>query len=50
VLIMAIYVAQQFQSVLDYPAGASAAILLLVTVALLTTAALRIRARGSQHS
>jgi len=49
VLIMAIYVAQQFRTVLDYPAGASAAILLLVTAAILTLTAMRIRARGSEH-
>lgn len=49
VLIMAIYVAQQFQTVLNYPAGASAAILVLVTAAILTLIALRIRARGSEH-
>jgi putative spermidine/putrescine transport system permease protein len=49
VLIMAIYIAQQFQTVLNYPAGASAAILLLVTAAVLTLIALRIRARGAAH-
>ncbi len=48
VLIMAIYIAQQFQIVLDYPAGASAAIMLLVTAAGLTWAATRIRARGGE--
>ena len=45
-LIMATYIAQQFQTVLDYPKGASAALILMVTVALLTVAALRIRPRG----
>jgi putative spermidine/putrescine transport system permease protein len=50
VLIMAIYVAQQFQIVLDYPAGATAAVLLLVTAALLTWAATLLRMRGGDQA
>ena len=36
VLVMATYIAQQFRTVLDYPAGGTAAALLLVFAALLT--------------
>jgi putative spermidine/putrescine transport system permease protein len=49
-LIMATYIAQQFQTVLDYPKGASAALLLMTVVILLTIAALRIRTRGGAAS
>ncbi|MFL6798126.1 MAG: ABC transporter permease [Xanthobacteraceae bacterium] len=48
VLVMATYIAQQFRTVLDYPAGATAAALLLGFAALLTVLALRLRTRGSE--
>jgi putative spermidine/putrescine transport system permease protein len=48
VLVMATYIAQQFRTVLDYPAGATAAALLLLFAALLTVLALRVRTGGSQ--
>jgi putative spermidine/putrescine transport system permease protein len=41
VLVMATYIAQQFQTVLDYPAGGTAAALLLLTAGVLTALALR---------
>jgi putative spermidine/putrescine transport system permease protein len=43
VLVMATYIAQQFRTVLDYPAGGTAAALLLVFAALLTMLALQLR-------
>jgi putative spermidine/putrescine transport system permease protein len=43
VLVMATYIAQQFRTVLDYPAGATAAALLLAFAMLLTILALRFR-------
>lgn len=43
VLVMATYIAQQFRTVLDYPAGGTAAALLLVFAALLTLLALQLR-------
>jgi putative spermidine/putrescine transport system permease protein len=43
VLVMATYIAQQFRTVLDYPAGGTAAALLLVFAALLAMLALRLR-------
>jgi putative spermidine/putrescine transport system permease protein len=45
VLVMATYIAQQFRSVLDYPAGATAAAILLLLSVLLTLIALRIRTK-----
>jgi putative spermidine/putrescine transport system permease protein len=48
VLVIATYIAQQFRTVLDYPAGATAAALLLLFAALLTMLALRLRTRGSE--
>jgi putative spermidine/putrescine transport system permease protein len=48
VLVIATYIAQQFRTVLDYPAGATAAALLLVFAALLTALALRLRPAGSE--
>jgi putative spermidine/putrescine transport system permease protein len=48
VLVIATYIAQQFRTVLDYPAGATAAALLLLLAALLTALALRLRTRGSE--
>ena len=48
VLVLSTYIAQQFRTVLDYPAGATAAALLLVFAALLTVVALRLRPRGSE--
>jgi putative spermidine/putrescine transport system permease protein len=47
VLVMATYIAQQFRTVLDYPAGATAAALLLVFAVFLTTLASRVRTRGT---
>jgi putative spermidine/putrescine transport system permease protein len=47
VLVMATYIAQQFRTVLDYPAGATAAALLLVFATLLTMLASRVRTRGT---
>ncbi|HEY7247620.1 MAG TPA: ABC transporter permease [Xanthobacteraceae bacterium] len=43
VLVMATYIAQQFRTVLNYPAGATAAALLLLLAALLTLLALQVR-------
>jgi putative spermidine/putrescine transport system permease protein len=47
VLVMATYIAQQFRTVLDYPAGATAAALLLVFASGLTVLALRLRTKES---
>jgi len=47
VLVMATYIGQQFRTVLDYPAGATAAALLLVFAVLLTALASRVRTRGT---
>jgi putative spermidine/putrescine transport system permease protein len=49
VLVMATYIAQQFRTVLDYPAGGTAAALLLVFAALLAMLALQLRTAGG-HS
>lgn len=46
VLVMATYIAQQFRTVLNYPAGGTAAALLLVFAALLTLLALQVRTKG----
>jgi ABC-type spermidine/putrescine transport system permease subunit I len=46
---MATYIAQQFRTVLDYPAGGTAAALLLVFAALLAMLALQLRTAGG-HS
>jgi putative spermidine/putrescine transport system permease protein len=43
VLVMATYIAQQFRTVLNYPAGGTAAAILLVFAAVLTVLALRVR-------
>jgi putative spermidine/putrescine transport system permease protein len=43
VLVMATYIAQQFRTVLNYPAGGTAAAILLVFAAVLTILALRVR-------
>jgi putative spermidine/putrescine transport system permease protein len=43
VLVMATYIAQQFRTVLNYPAGGTAAAILLVFAAMLTILALQIR-------
>jgi len=48
VLVMSTYIAQQFRSVLDYPAGGTAAAFLLLFAALLTLAALRVRTKGGE--
>lgn len=48
VLVISTYIAQQFRTVLDYPAGATASALLLVFAALLTVLALRLRPRGCE--
>ena len=45
VLVMATYIAQQFRTVLNYPAGGTAAALLLVFAAVLTLLALQVRTR-----
>ena len=45
VLVMATYIAQQFRAVLDYPAGSTAAAVLLLFTVLLTILALRIRTK-----
>lgn len=47
VLVMATYIAQQFRTVLDYPAGATAAALLLVFATFLTILASRVRTGGT---
>jgi len=44
-LVMATYIAQQFRTVLNYPAGGTAAALLLVFAAVLTLLALQVRTR-----
>lgn len=46
VLVMSTYIAQQFRTVLDYPAGGTAAALLLLFAALLTVLALRVRTKS----
>jgi putative spermidine/putrescine transport system permease protein len=48
VLVMATYIAQQFRTVLDYAVGATAATILMMTTALLTFLALRLRSEGSE--
>jgi len=48
VLVMSTYIAQQFRTVLDYPAGGTAAALLLLFAALLTLLALRVRTKGGE--
>lgn len=48
VLVMAIYIAQQFRTVLNYPAGGTAAAALLLFTVLLTLLALRFRTKGSE--
>jgi putative spermidine/putrescine transport system permease protein len=47
VLVMATYIAQQFRTVLDYPAGATASALLLVFAIALTMLASRVHTRGT---
>jgi putative spermidine/putrescine transport system permease protein len=48
VLLLATYIAQQFRGVLDYPAGGTAAAVLLLFTVLLTIIALQIRTRGGE--
>jgi putative spermidine/putrescine transport system permease protein len=48
VLVMATYIAQQFRTVLNYPAGGTAAALLLVFAALLTLLALQVRTKEGE--
>jgi putative spermidine/putrescine transport system permease protein len=48
VLVMSTYIAQQFRTVLDYPAGGTAAALLLLFAAVLTLLALRLRTKGGE--
>lgn len=48
VLVMATYIAQQFRTVLNYPAGGTAAALLLVFAAVLTLLALQVRTREGE--
>ena len=48
VLVMSTYIAQQFRTVLDYPAGGTAAALLLLFAGLLTLLALRVRLKGGE--
>lgn len=43
VLVMATYIAQQFRTVLNYPAGGTASALLLVFAIVLTVLALQVR-------
>lgn len=50
VLVMATYIAQQFRTVLDYPAGATAAAILLVFACVLTVFALRLRPAGAKNT
>jgi putative spermidine/putrescine transport system permease protein len=50
VLVMATYIAQQFRTVLNYPAGGTAACILLVFAAMLTILALQIRTEESRSS
>jgi putative spermidine/putrescine transport system permease protein len=48
VLVMATYIAQQFHTVLNYPAGGTAAALLLVFAIVLTVLALQVRPAGER--
>jgi len=48
VLVMATYIAQQFHTVLNYPAGGTAAALLLVFAIVLTALALQVRPAGER--
>lgn len=48
VLVLATYIAQQFRGVLDYPAGGTAAAVLLFFTVLFTIAALQIRTKGGE--
>ena len=48
VLVMATYIAQQFRSVLNYPAGGTAAALLLLFAIVLTVLALQVRPAGER--
>lgn len=48
VLVMATYIGQQFRTVLDYAAGATAAAVLMIIVGLLTIAASKLGARKSE--
>jgi putative spermidine/putrescine transport system permease protein len=48
VLVMATYIAQQFRTVLNYPAGGTAAALLLIFAAVLTVLALQVRTAGER--
>jgi len=50
VLVMATYIAQQFRTVLNYPAGGTAAALLLVFAALLTLLALQVRTADGESA
>ena len=50
VLVMATYIAQQFRAVLNYPAGGTAAALLLVFAALLSMAALQLRTAEGRNA
>lgn len=50
VLVMATYIAQQFRTVLDYPAGGTAATILLLFALLLTIAALQLRTKDGAAS
>jgi putative spermidine/putrescine transport system permease protein len=49
VLVMATYIAQQFRTVLNYPAGGTAAALLLMFAAMLTLLALQVRTREGDN-
>jgi putative spermidine/putrescine transport system permease protein len=49
VLVMATYIAQQFRTVLDYPAGGTAAALLLMFAAMLALLALQVRTREGDN-
>lgn len=48
VLVMATYIAQQFRTVLNYPAGGTAAALLLLFAIVLTVLALQVRTAGER--
>ena len=48
VLVMSTYIAQQFRTVLDYPAGGTAAAFLLLFAVVLTVLALRLRTKGGE--
>jgi len=50
VLVMATYIAQQFRAVLNYPAGGTAAALLLVFAALLSMLALQLRTAEGRNA